>query len=66
MTGEFDSDVIRLRYNSLTTPSSVIDHHIPSNRRAVRKVGFEAWGGGVDEVVVWRLRASQHMSWNGY
>jgi protease II len=46
MTGEFDSDVIRLRYNSLTTPSSVIDHHIPSNRRAVRKVGFEAWGGG--------------------
>jgi protease II len=40
MTGEFDSDVIRLQYESLTTPDSVVDLHIPSNRRAIRKVGW--------------------------
>ena len=38
VTGDFDSDVLRLSYDSLTTPSSVIDHHIPSGRRATRKV----------------------------
>jgi hypothetical protein len=38
VTGEFDSDVLRLHYDSLTTPHSVIDHHIPSGRRKTRKV----------------------------
>ncbi|KAI8467012.1 MAG: prolyl oligopeptidase [Monoraphidium minutum] len=38
LTGDFDSDVLRLYYESMTTPPSVIDHHIPSGRRAVRKV----------------------------
>jgi hypothetical protein len=38
VTGDWDSDVLRLSYDSLTTPHSVIDHHIPSGRRATRKV----------------------------
>ena len=29
--------MLRLSYNSLTTPASVIDHHIPTGRRAVKK-----------------------------
>lgn len=37
LTGGWDSDVLRLAYNSLTTPASVIDHHIPSGRRALKK-----------------------------
>lgn len=29
--------MLRLSYNSLTTPPSVIDHHLPTGRRAVRR-----------------------------
>lgn len=30
---------MRLYYESMTTPDSVVDHHIPSGRRIVKQVG---------------------------
>jgi hypothetical protein len=38
LTGGWDSDVLRLSYESMTTPTSTIDHDIATGRRAVRKV----------------------------
>ena len=50
MTGDFDSDVLRLHYDSLTTPTSIIDHYVPTGKRATRKVGGGVSGPGV----LWR------------
>ncbi|MEW5311304.1 MAG: hypothetical protein WDW38_003032 [Sanguina aurantia] len=37
-TGDFDSPVLRLHYTSLTTPASVIDHHMGTGSRCTKKV----------------------------
>ncbi|GBF88888.1 oligopeptidase B [Raphidocelis subcapitata] len=58
LTGEFDSDVLRLHYDSLTTPHSVIDHHIPSGRRATRKVHPVLGGFSRDDYESERLWAA--------
>jgi oligopeptidase B len=38
LTGDFGTPVLRMSYESLRTPASVIDEHLPSGRRHVRKV----------------------------
>ncbi|KAI8471644.1 MAG: prolyl oligopeptidase [Monoraphidium minutum] len=58
VTGDYDSDVLRLAYDSLTTPSSVIDHHIPSGRRATRKVHPVLGGFNKDDYASERLWAA--------
>ncbi|MEW5300193.1 MAG: hypothetical protein WDW36_003139 [Sanguina aurantia] len=37
-TGDFDSPLLRLHYTSLTTPASVIDHHMGTGSRCTKKV----------------------------
>jgi oligopeptidase B len=37
LTGDFDSEILRLYYGSLTTPRSIYDQHLPSGRRALKK-----------------------------
>lgn len=69
-SGEFDSPVLRLVYTSLTTPRSVIDHHLVTSGRAIKKVqpvlgGFDSsnytterlWATAEDGTKVRRLRA---------
>eukprot|EP01025_Chloroclados_australasicus_P008709 TRINITY_DN13183_c1_g1_i11.p1 TRINITY_DN13183_c1_g1~~TRINITY_DN13183_c1_g1_i11.p1 ORF type:complete len:816 (-),score=122.46 TRINITY_DN13183_c1_g1_i11:1786-4233(-) len=46
-SGEYDSDILRFTYSSLSTPTSVIDYNMASNQRKVKKVepvlgGFDA------------------------
>jgi hypothetical protein len=36
LTGDFESEVLRLCYSSMTTPASVYDQHLPT--------GVHAWG----------------------
>ncbi|KAF5841230.1 hypothetical protein DUNSADRAFT_13875 [Dunaliella salina] len=36
--GDFDSPVLRLSYTSLTTPASIIDYHMGTCKRAIKKV----------------------------
>ena len=38
LPGDFDSNVLRLYYSSLTTPSSTIDHDMSTGKRATKKV----------------------------
>jgi oligopeptidase B len=38
LTGDFDASVLRMAYQSLRTPSTVIDEHLPTGRREERKV----------------------------
>ncbi|KAI8467013.1 MAG: prolyl oligopeptidase [Monoraphidium minutum] len=56
--GDFDGDVLRLYYESMTTPPSVIDHHIPSGRRAVRKVTPVLGGFNKDDYASERVWAT--------
>lgn len=61
ITGEWDSDVLRLAYNSLTTPPSVIDYHIPSGRRMTRRVSHSMLNLGIGQRprlrTPWRVQA---------
>jgi oligopeptidase B len=47
LTGDFDSEVLRLYYSSPTTPRSIYDQHLPSGRRALKK--SQAVLGGFDK-----------------
>ncbi|GFR48589.1 hypothetical protein Agub_g10492, partial [Astrephomene gubernaculifera] len=38
LTGDFDSPLLRMSYTSLTTPSTVIDLHMGTGKRCVKKV----------------------------
>jgi oligopeptidase B len=38
LTGDFDSNVLRLYYESMTTPLSTIDHDMTSGKRQTKKV----------------------------
>ncbi|KAF8063007.1 dapb1 [Scenedesmus sp. PABB004] len=38
LTGDFESEVLRLRYSSLTTPPSVYDQHLGTGKRCLKKV----------------------------
>lgn len=57
MPGEFDSDVLRLYYTSLTTPMSVIDHNMATAGRAIKKVQPVLGGFNKDDYVTERLWA---------
>ncbi|GBF90424.1 prolyl endopeptidase-like [Raphidocelis subcapitata] len=58
ITGEFESEVLRLYYNSMTTPTSIIDHHIGSGRRAVRKTISVLGGFSKDDYASERVWAT--------
>jgi oligopeptidase B len=52
--------VLRLLYNSLTTPGSIIDYHIPSGRRATRKVQAVLGGFSSGDYASERVWATSH------
>ncbi|KAF6261715.1 prolyl oligopeptidase [Scenedesmus sp. NREL 46B-D3] len=55
LTGNFDSEVLRLRYSSLTTPPSVYDQHMETGKRALKKVQPILGGFNKEEYVTQRL-----------
>jgi oligopeptidase B len=58
LTGDFDSEVLRLRYSSLTTPSSVYDQHLASGRRNLKKSQAVLGGFNREQYMTQRLWAT--------
>ncbi|WIA19863.1 hypothetical protein OEZ85_005766 [Tetradesmus obliquus] len=57
LTGDFDSEVLRLRYSSLTTPPSVYDQHMATGKRALKKVQPILGGFNKEDYTTQRLWA---------
>eukprot|EP00878_Enallax_costatus_P023740 GHUV01025278.1.p1 GENE.GHUV01025278.1~~GHUV01025278.1.p1 ORF type:complete len:552 (+),score=140.91 GHUV01025278.1:456-2111(+) len=58
LTGDFDSQVLRLRYSSLTTPPSVYDQRMDTGKRALKKVQPILGGFNKEDYVTERLWAT--------
>ena len=57
---EFDTDVIRFSYSSMTTPSRVYDYNMASRGRTMRKEQEVPSGHNSDDYVTRRLMAPAH------
>lgn len=57
LTGDFESEVLRLSYSSLTTPPSTYDQHLPTGKRALKRVTPILGGFCRDDYVTERLWA---------
>ncbi|GLC51718.1 hypothetical protein PLESTB_000532400 [Pleodorina starrii] len=58
LTGDFDSPIVRMSYTSLTTPSTVIDLHVGTGKRCVKKVAPVLGGFDQSRYVTERLWAT--------
>ncbi|GAX79477.1 hypothetical protein CEUSTIGMA_g6918.t1 [Chlamydomonas eustigma] len=58
--GDFDSNILRLEYTSLTTPTSVIDLNMVTKARSIKKVQPVLGGFIKEEFVTERLWAESH------
>lgn len=58
LTGDFDSEVLRLSYSSPTTPRSIYDQHLPSGRRLLKKSLAVLGGFSREQYLTQRLWAT--------
>ncbi|EFJ49956.1 hypothetical protein VOLCADRAFT_73990 [Volvox carteri f. nagariensis] len=58
LTGDFNSPIVRMSYTSLTTPSTIIDMHVGTGKRCVKKVAPVLGGFDQSRYVTERLWAT--------
>jgi oligopeptidase B len=58
--GDFDSDILKLVYSSLSTPDTWLAHNMKTNRRATKKVTPVLGGFDQASYATERLWASSH------
>jgi len=56
--GDFDSQLLRLNYTSLTTPNTILDHNLATSKRVTKKVEPVRGGFDRDDYVTERLWAT--------